>query len=362
MTTGGLKSDLLAVFAGGVDAPLSDDRFNDLARAVFSYQCEGSDVYRAFCAARGATPEANETWDQIPAVPTRAFKVLNFNAHPNRQVEAVFLTSGTTRGPTERGTHEVADLDLYRGSIIPNFRAHLLPDGARLPMVSLALPRSSEPSSSLSYMLQVVAEHLTDRDESYVDPESGIDETGLESTLMQHVTDRTAVLIVGTAFTFVHWIDSMMKRGLQMRLPEGSRIMETGGFKGRSREVLRPDLYAGLTHHLGIPESHIVNEYGMTELLSQYYEPVLRGGPRQHVSPPWLRTRVLNPTTLAPVPFGQPGLVQHFDLANLNSVSAVLTEDMGILTNDGLELLGRASDAEPRGCSIAMDTLLSVAQ
>jgi len=228
-------------------------------------------------------------------------------------------------------------------------------------MVSLVLPPEQAPASSLSHMLGLVAEECVESKGYFISADGGVDVPGLEGTLKRHASAREPVLVAGTAFALVHWLDSMAARNARLPLPEGSRIMETGGFKGRSREVPRPELYTALTDRLDIPDDHIVNEYGMTELLSQYYEPVMRGRMRRHVAPPWLRTRILDPTTLAPVDAGQPGLIQHFDLANLNSVSAVLTEDLGRLTPDGLEHLGRARDAEPRGCSIAMDALLSSA-
>jgi hypothetical protein len=104
----------------------------------------------------------------------------------------------------------------------------------------------------------------------------------------------------------------------------------------------------------------------MTELCSQYYDSTLaeraaRGvaGPRRKLEPPWARVRVVDPDTLQPLPHGQAGLLQHVDLANLGSVMTVQTEDLGRRTEDGFLVIGRAGTAEPRGCSIAMDDLLS---
>jgi acyl-CoA synthetase (AMP-forming)/AMP-acid ligase II len=142
--------------------------------------------------------------------------------------------------------------------------------------------------------------------------------------------------------------------------------METGGFKGRSRAVSRDDLYDELNRRLGVPLRHIVNEYGMTELLSQFYEPVIRGGApeapseRFHLPPPWVRTRIVDPMTLEAVPEGEVGLLSHLDLANVGSVVAVLTEDLGQKVASGFRLIGRARDAEPRGCSLAMEELMAV--
>lgn len=357
-----LKHRLLERFAKGVDEPLVDAEFDELARAVFEHQWRGSPTYATYCQARGVTPDTVEHWTDIPPVPTRAFKALEFNAHPSGSVATRFMTSGTTAGAATRGTHVVADLDLYRASLLPTFAAYLLPEGRRMPMVCLALSPDDHPSSSLSHMLGVVADELVELDGYYVDVDTGLDQSGAEAALDAHAQAGTPLLLAGTAFTFVHFLDAMASGDRTLTLPPGSRIMETGGFKGRSREVARPELYAALHQRLGVPSDHVVNEYGMTELLSQYYEPVLLGRPRRHVAPPWLRPRIVDPTSLAPLQAGSVGLIQHFDLANLNSVSAVLTEDLGILHPDGLELLGRATDAEPRGCSIAMDDLLAASQ
>jgi hypothetical protein len=140
--------------------------------------------------------------------------------------------------------------------------------------------------------------------------------------------------------------------------------METGGFKGRARQVAREALYESLGGRLGLPVERMVNEYGMTEMLSQFYEPVLRGTPahplgeRWHVGPPWVRTRVLDPATLRPLESGEVGLLSHLDLANLDSVAAILTEDLGELRFDGFRLHGRIEGAEPRGCSLSMEDLV----
>jgi hypothetical protein len=192
-----------------------------------------------------------------------------------------------------------------------------------------------------------------------------IDTARMSEALVEATSRGTPVLLAGTAFAFVHWLDWLQERNGSFDLPPGSLIMETGGFKGRSRVLERPVFYATLSKAHGVPVEAIVNEYGMTELLSQFYD-----GPgvpmsdmpledRRHVPPPWVRTRVLDPNTLSVLPIGEPGLLCHYDLANAGSVMAVLTEDMGVAVDDGFRVLGRAQGAEPRGCSLAMDDLLS---
>lgn len=141
--------------------------------------------------------------------------------------------------------------------------------------------------------------------------------------------------------------------------------MDTGGFKGRSREIPRNELYRLYEQVLGIPQNWCVNEYGMAELSSQFYDGVV-GSPyfatqnqqRIHKPPHWTRTRVLDPESLEEVGDGETGLLCHYDLANRGSVIAVLTEDLGIKIGDGFLLLGRATGGELRGCSVLIDELL----
>ena len=128
----------------------------------------------------------------------------------------------------------------------------------------------------------------------------------------------------GTAFAFVHVCELLAARAEHIALPPGSRAMETGGFKGRARERSRDALYAEIAERLGIPAGRIVNQYGMTELGSQFYDTVLAdpAGPRRKLGPPWARVRLLDPATGDDVPPGEPGMITIVDLANTGSVLA----------------------------------------
>lgn len=356
-----LRDDLIGVMGAGVGTPLPDADFDDLARRASAHQCERNPAFARFCEARGVQPGSWSSWRDLPPVPARAFRERGLVSRGPAQ--AVFRTSGTTGGGAERGEHRVPDLSLYHASLLPNFEAHLLPDGARLPMLSLIPPPREVPDSSLSHMIGVVEAELAPGTRYFVDRDGRLDEHGLRSALGDAEGARDPVLVVGTAFAFVHLLDALAKESTRFRLPDGSRVMETGGFKGRSRAVPREELYAAIDSRLGIPSDRIVNEYGMTELLSQFYEPVLTGGARLHHPPPWVRTRVADPATLEPLPPGRVGLLCHFDLANLGSVCCVLTEDLGVeppeAEGHGFRVLGRNPGAEPRGCSLAMDDLMT---
>lgn len=365
-----LRAELIGLFTRPIDEPLTDHEFTELARRVFAYQFARNEPYAAYCRRRGVTPDGIEHWTQIPAVPTAAFKELPLVSGKLSDAEAVFRTSGTTRGRERRGEHYILDLSLYHGSLIPNFAAYLLPDGAELPMLSLVPSVQEMADSSLAHMIDVVMDRLgAEGSRSYATVAMGIDYDALDAALERYASEGTPVMLLGTSFSFVHWTDHLREQGRRHELPPGSRLMDTGGFKGRSREVPEAELRTTYRELLGIPEDHVVNEYGMTEMCSQFYDSVLRekvlwgaAGPRRKIPPPWVRTIPVDPETLEPVGPGEVGVLRHHDLANLGSVAAIQTEDLGRLEGDGFVVLGRASGAPPRGCSIAMDLLVEAAR
>lgn len=362
-----LEAELVEAFAEPPSA-WSEDRFSSLALRVFQAQFRGSATYRRFCRGRGRTPETVERWQDVPLVPATAFKELDLYSGPG-DPEAVFLTSGTTGGGAAaagRGRHPVFSLKLYRASALPWIRRHLVPEGAGLPILCLVPSPADVPASSLSTMMGFLADALgTSGSGFFAEADGRLRFEELCGALESAASRGERVLVMGTAFAWVHWLDRARQAGFRVALPAGSRLMETGGFKGRSRQVPRSELYGELTRALGIPPGRMVNEYGMTELLSQLYEPVLVGDPpatledRVHQPPPWLRVRALDPDSLAAGAPGERGLLAFFDLANLGSVSAVLTQDVGRVSETGsVALEGRAPGSEPRGCSLAMEELL----
>jgi len=363
-----LQDDLLRRVRAGLDADLSDGEFDTLALAVFRHQFTHNRPYRAFCESRGATPADVHGWTGIPAVPASAFKAVPLVCGDPGDAAAVFRTSGTTAGFGRRGEHWVPDLTLYDASLRAGFAAHLLPDGARPTMLSLVQPPSELPDSSLAHMVAaVVAEFGGDGSGYHVGGE-GIDAGGLLRALREAESDGRPVCLLGTSFALVHLLDALDTAGERLALPAGSRLMDTGGFKGRAREVSREDLYGLVEDRLGIPVAWSVNEYGMTEMGSQFYD-ARAGAPggadlsrRVHRGPPWVRTRATDPETLELLPDGEVGILRHWDLANLGSVMALQTEDLGFCVDGGFRLLGRAGGSEPRGCSLAMEELLAAVE
>jgi acyl-CoA synthetase (AMP-forming)/AMP-acid ligase II len=175
------------------------------------------------------------------------------------------------------------------------------------------------------------------------------------------IAEDIPLLLCGTSFAFVHLLDAMAASSKKFALPPNSRLLETGGYKGRSRQLPREELVSELSQKLGLPPRQILNQYGMTECGSQFYDSNLLHpkDPTCKLSPPWVRVRLIDPETLKEAPPGEPGLIVIYDLANTGSVLALQTADLGRTQGQGFEVLGRITDAETRGCSVGADLLLS---
>ncbi|MGH7970779.1 MAG: hypothetical protein ACREIC_18825, partial [Limisphaerales bacterium] len=349
---------------GARATPPKDERiveFGSLALGLFELQFENNEAYRRFCESRGVRPRDVGHWEEIPAIPSSAFKELELSVLPAGERTRAFHSSGTTLHRPSRHFHSRDSLALYEASLASWFAPHLLPDAASNPATSgpsafLALtPRAADaPHSSLVHMFDAVARnwrwdtvefcgHIGKGGDWELDTDSA------SELLLRAQTAGRPVMLLGTAFSFVQLLDSLP--GNRIQLPTGSRVMETGGYKGRSRTMPKQALHSALSERLRIPRENIVSEYGMSELSSQAYDRIC-GAPSNHVFrfPPWARVQVISPETGQEADEGQTGLLRIFDLANAFSVLAVQTEDLGTRRGDGFELLGRLPHSEPRGC------------
>jgi len=369
-----LTTDLERRLDTGVASAWPDRDFEQSALAAFALQFDAIDAYRAFCEGRGRTPTTVRRWQDVPAVPATAFKHIDFVVGGHSSSELAFLTSGTTRGGDVRGRHLVPSASLYRHSLLPPFRAHVLTGRERLRFVSLIPSPAARPDSSLSYMVGAAAAVCATEAHWLVDGGGVLDLDGWRSIARNAAATSEPVLVLATSLALLNLVERLEVAPappassaplLSAKLPAGSRVMETGGFKGSGREIARTELHARVKATIGVPPASVVGEYGMTELLSQLYEPVLTEGERArgaYVAPPWLRVRALDPMTLDELPAGAEGLLAFFDLANAGSICHVLTEDVGSVRAGRVRLSGRARGAEPRGCSLAIDELMAAAR
>ena len=345
------------------EAQPDDAAFNALALELFAAQFAAVPAYRALATHLGATPDTVRHWRDLPAVPTTAFKEFAFTSLPPERRQRVFQSSGTTTGNPGRVFHDPRSLELYAASVRAWFQPHLAPEtigaaGPRLRFFLLTPPAAQAPHSSLACMADLVAEAFgsgPSRHASHVAPNGAwvLEAALLVAALQESAAAAESVCLLGTAFSLIHLLDYLTESGLRLRLPPGSRVMETGGYKGRSRALPRAALHAALEDRLGVPGTHLVGEYGMCELASQAYDRVVGdAGPRAYRFPPWARAVVVSPETGHEVGEGEAGLLCVYDLANVRAVLAVQTEDLAVRRGAAFELLGRAARAEARGCSL----------
>jgi hypothetical protein len=339
------------------------ESFDALACDLARFQAAHIEGYARLCRAHGVDLAAIDEASEAPAVPTDAFKLTRVAAFPEGDARATFRTSGTTIGA--RGTHAMRDPSTYDAAALAFGRAALAEGRTgRVPVLVVGPSPAEAPDSSLTHMIDLFVRELglpASRGETYFVGNDGvIDLDAFDQRIARAMVDGTeGALILGTSFAYVHLLDALGDE--TFRLPPGSRVMQTGGFKGKSREVAPEALRSDLARVFCIDEKSIVAEYGMTELSSQFYEWTAHDPSARHgvyVEPPWARVIPVDPETLEPVRAGDVGIARIEDLMNVDSAFAVLAADRVRRVDGGFELLGRAPGAAPRGCSIAIDEIM----
>jgi hypothetical protein len=332
---------------------------DELLRELLTLQRATVTPYARIVAQLGEQARDALDW---PAVPSDVFRVARVAAHDELHDARVFRTSGTSGGA--RGAHHLRELALY--DLVARYAARyaVFPDCNGMKLVVLAPSATDAPDSSLSYMLGRFAEWFGIGPASYVLRDGKLDLEQLARVLRDCEKSGKPVALLGTSFAFVHADDGLGSE--RFALPRGSRIMQTGGFKGRSRTVEPEQMLQLLSQRYGIARDWIVQEYGMTELSSQLYETTLRDaalgqaiGPRRLWVPGWLRVQLVDAERLQPIadPNAE-GLLRIDDLANVDTACALQTSDRALRCEDGVIVIGRAEGATPRGCSLAIDAVL----
>ena len=343
--------DFIAQYGCG-KAP--DEAFDTLAKHIFAFQFERNLPYRAYCMSKRVTPQTLANWMQIPPMPVDGFKMLTLTSVPEQDCEAVFTTSGTTH-PGQRGRNFHPDLQVWDESMIVPFRHFIMPDRERIRIAVLSPAWDMNEHSSLSRYLTRAVEQCGAEGSGFFFHEDGLDFTGVERFLDEAAADGEPVMLMGASSAYLYLLDYLDKQGKTY----------TGGFKSTRTDMTVDDLYAAFERVFGVKRSHCVNMYGMTELSSQIYDQNILSyytdGSSNYLkaTPSWVRSVFLDPASLTPVADGEQGVIAHYDLANWNSCLAILTEDLGVRTEHGYVLNGRAKGAEARGCSITVDEVMA---
>lgn len=352
-----LIAELLAFLAD--DNP-SDEAFDRQALALFAHQFQHNGPFQRFCQQRGKTLRTVKSWHDIPAAPISAFKALTLSCIPASDAERTFMTSGTTQKEV-KGQHHHPTLAVYDASMIRNFRARFMSGQKHIRMGILFPDESLLPNSSLAHYLALAVREFGTEASHYLLTQQGLDTARVIAELERAQETGEPYALLGASYSFVHLLDALQQLGKTFKLPPGSRVLDTGGFKGQSRELSMVDFYAQLSGTLGIPASDCINMYGMTELSTQFYDSGNASLPSVKSGPHWIRSRVVEPLSGEELPRGEQGILAHCDLANFNSVSTILTEDVGVAVDGGFLLLGRAQGSAAKGCSLAVEEFLQAA-
>jgi hypothetical protein len=306
--------------------------FEDLILELHAAQRSLCPSYGAFCASRAYPSD----WREIPAIPLDAFRQTAIRSFPAEETVCIFHTSGTTG--EGHGEHHFHTLDLYHAAALGGWRRAGLPENVVFCLVPL-------PAEATHSSLSRMAGWLAPGGNFFLGDWDGL------SVRLARQEGKT--VLFGTALAFLDLFTSLGDRTLA--LPPGSLAVETGGYKGTSRILPKTELYTLFLAKLGLAPESIWNEYGMTELSSQFYS---RGLGQPHRGAPWVRALVIDPETGRECADGGTGVLRIFDLANTGSCCALQTRDLAIRRGGDFELIGRDPAALPRGCSRAADEML----
>lgn len=343
------ESDALHARVRSFVSGSGNESFETLALAIAEYQARFSRGHAKLWALHGVPRSV----DRIPGVPADAFRATRVAVHAEADDVVRFLTSGTSVGA--RGVHAFRTTRTYEDILLASGK-RALEDRSRL-VLALAPDPGLPEESSLGFMLRRFMQSFDGTKERWLFGSNGVDLDGLGTAIREARDSGRDVLVLATSFALVELLDRAP--GSTLELPTGSVVMQTGGFKGRTRELDPERLRSAVASVFGIPERSIVSEYGMTELTSQLYDFTLADGtPGVYRPPPWLRVTAVDPVTLQELPSGEVGLARFVDLGNVDSAVAIVTQDRVRVTLKGIELLGRQPGALPRGCSLAIEELV----
>ncbi len=337
-------------------------RFEALARDLFAFQFEHCAPYRRFCERRGRTPERVA---QLARDPGGADRRLQGDGAAQLSRPSAKRTCSAPAAPStaRRGELHLDTLELYEASLLPSFRRGVLPDlapGARAAARARAVARGSARLVALAHVRRRAARTRRSGERLRRARRRRCRSTRSSPRSSRRRRTPSPSRSAAPPSRSSTCSTRSPSAACASRCRAGSRVMETGGFKGRSRELPRDALYVGIEHALGVAPERIVNQYGMTELGSQFYDSVLcdRAGAAAQARSALDARAPRRSRDGRGRAAGAVGVVTIFDLANTGSVLAIQTADLGRAIGDGFEVIGREPGAEARGCSIAADEML----
>jgi len=314
------------------------ESFSETALKIFRFQADNNPVYKDFISRLGKTKNNIKDLSEIPFMPVEFFRDQTVLIE-NLSAEIVFESSRTTG--SSPGRHFIHDPKLYEASFLKTFRL-FYGDPAEYLITALLPSYSERGNSSLIYMMDKLIRKSGNKNSGFYNNNAG----KLIDTLQRERQEGNQILLLGVSYAL---LDLAEKYSPDL---SGITVMETGGMKGRKKEITRGELHEKLKQKLNVPVIH--SEYGMTELLSQAYS---KGGGIFNC-PPWMKIMIRDPhdpLSINDKP-GKTGGINIIDLANLYSCSFIATEDLGKSYNNGsFEVLGRFDNSDIRGCNLMVE-------
>ncbi|MCB4807026.1 acyl transferase [Tamlana sp. 62-3] len=312
----------------------SKEAFEHMALKVFKFQFEQNKVYRSFCDLLYKHPSSVKTIQDIPFLPIQFFKTHDILSSRDT-IKTTFTSSGTTGSATSK--HLVTNLNIYEQSFTKGFD-HFYGNVNDYVILGLLPSYLERTGSSLIYMVNYMIN-------ASKHPESGFylnNLSELKTTLEKLNSEGKKVLLIGVSFALLDLIEQH-----QFKL-KNTIVMETGGMKGRRKELIRAELHELLKQGFGVNTIH--SEYGMTELLSQAYSK----GRGIFNCPPWMHVLTRDTEDALTIQSaGKTGGINVIDLANINSCAFIATQDLGkIKPNGDIEIIGRFDNSDIRGCNL----------
>lgn len=311
----------------------TESDFQSTAMKIFNFQYNNSDVYREFCDLLKKNPTNIKAIEEIPFLPIEIFKSHKVVVK-NEKVETVFVSSGTTGQITSR--HYVADLHIYERSFMQAF-SNIYGSISNYAVLALLPSYLERKGSSLIYMVNHLIEETKNIHSGFYLHE--MEELIEKIHYLESQNQKT--ILIGVSYAL---LDLIEKNQFNLK---NTIVMETGGMKGRRREMIKEELHFILKQGFGLNEIH--SEYGMTELLSQAYST----GEGKFVTPPWMRILTRDTEDATSFITGRTGGINVIDLANIYSCSFIATQDLGKTNSDNsFEILGRFDSSDIRGCNL----------
>lgn len=342
-----LDEDILEFINRSQDTK-AEERFNELALREFELQYHTVEVYREYCTKKNAAPGKINIWEEIPAVPSLAFKKFILASFPVEKAEHAYFTSGTTN-PVSKGKifRDKGAVNLINAANGLLTRKYVFPDVDRMKILLMTPSPKMAPGIGMAIGLDRVRTEFGTPESTYLITPLGLNVELLLKYLIESERTGEPIALIGSTNGFIYFFKACEKDGIRFKLPPKSRVCDGGGYMGQFGDCSREEYFERCGQILGVEEHYCINVLGMGEISTNFFDNVLKDHlngkteKRYKVIPPWTRTEVVDINNFQKLPRGETGLLKHYDLINRAMIMAVQTDNIGFEVEEGFEIIGR---------------------